>query len=233
MAIQQIKRNSISDQVFQQLERQMLSGEWKPGDKLPSENDLAADFGVSRMTVRQAIQKLTALGLLETRLGEGTFVRSYTPGIVMNNIIPAFYLGENSLMEVLEFRRMVEIPTAELATQKVTEEGLQKLETIFNEMVAVQKDNKDFFMADLKFHLELANITQNSFIITTYSILHEVLTVTMERIIDVRGATQGIYYHKLILDAMKIRNVELVKKLMTEHIEDTVAAMSDVVKNQD
>ena len=64
MAIQKISRDSISDQVFVQMKEQILEGEWKPGEKIPSENELARQFGVSRVTVRNALQKLSALELL-------------------------------------------------------------------------------------------------------------------------------------------------------------------------
>ena len=73
MAIKKVVKSSVSQQVFDQLREQILSGSWKPGQKLPSENELAAQFGVSRVTVRNALQKLSGLGLLETRFGEGSF----------------------------------------------------------------------------------------------------------------------------------------------------------------
>jgi len=84
MAIRKIKRQSVSDQVFEQLKEQLLMNEWRRGEKLPSENELATSFDVSRVTVRHALQKLTALGLIETKLGEGSFVRDVAPGISMN-----------------------------------------------------------------------------------------------------------------------------------------------------
>lgn len=74
MPIQKIVRSSISQQVFDQLRSQLEQGVWKPGDKLPSENELAAQFGVSRVTIRNALQRLCGQGLLETRFGEGSFV---------------------------------------------------------------------------------------------------------------------------------------------------------------
>ena len=74
MAIQKISRASIGDQVYQQMKDQIVNGEWKAGDRLPSENELAEQFGVSRVTVRGALQKLAALGLIETKLGDGSYV---------------------------------------------------------------------------------------------------------------------------------------------------------------
>lgn len=75
MVIKPINKVNVSEQVFSQLKKAIVEGVWKPGDKIPSENELASSFGVSRMTVRQSLQKLIALGLIETKLGDGSYVR--------------------------------------------------------------------------------------------------------------------------------------------------------------
>lgn len=227
MGIHQVKKTSIGDQVYEQLQGQLARGEWKPGDKLPSENELATALGVSRITVRQAIQRLATLGLLETKLGEGTFVRTFTPGMMMTGMIPAAYLGEHTLLEVLEFRRIIEIPTAELAAAKATEADVNTLEDIFARMVAAQqrREGQVFFHADLDFHLELGNITRNSLVIETLSILRGILEVAMERIVEVRGDTQGIHYHRLLLEAVRQGDTARCRQVMAEHIDDTIAGI--------
>jgi GntR family transcriptional repressor for pyruvate dehydrogenase complex len=75
MEIEKIKRVNIGDQVYEKLQKMIFDGNWKSGDKLPSENVLAESFGVSRMTIRQELQKLVAIGLVETRIGEGSYVK--------------------------------------------------------------------------------------------------------------------------------------------------------------
>ena len=80
-----VKKSSASDQVFEQLKDNLIQGTWKPGEKLASENELASLFGVSRITIRQALSRLAALGLVETRLGEGSFVAEPKPGMYMQS----------------------------------------------------------------------------------------------------------------------------------------------------
>ena len=128
MPIQPINRQFVSEQVYEQLKHQLLTGEWKPGDKIPSENELAAAFGVSRVTVRHALQKLTALGLIETRVGEGAFVKEIKPGIYMNNMYPLVYLGKDSVVEVMEFRTIIEVGAAGMAAERITDKDIEKLE---------------------------------------------------------------------------------------------------------
>ena len=96
MGIKPIKRVNVGEQVLLQLKKMLIDGEWAPGSKIPSENELAELFEVSRITVRQALQKLNALGLIETRLGDGSYVRNLDIGDSMNALIPFIYLGYQS-----------------------------------------------------------------------------------------------------------------------------------------
>lgn len=220
MEIKKVVRQSIGEQVFEQLKEQILKNEWKRGQKIPSENELAALFGVSRITVRQALQKLTSLGLIETKLGEGSFIRDSAPGISMNPLIPVAYLNENSLQEILEYRKVLEGNVAELATMKASAGDVAQLEEAYSNMEQVKDDLEKFSIADLSFHLLLANITKNTLIIQTFHIINDVLSRAFSQIVSKRGNSAGIYYHKLVLEAVKSRNSAEAKRVMDEHMQD-------------
>lgn len=220
MAINKVIRQNISDIILQQMKEQILNGDWKPGEKIPSENELTKVFGVSRISVRQALQKLTAVGLIETRVGEGSFVKKLNPGITMNNLIPALYLGPDSLKEVLEFRKVMEGRVAELACSKAGPDDIENLEKIYCNMKRDKDNLEKFSQEDYKFHITLGIITNNSIIIQLYTIIQEQLNIAFKKIVTVRGNKAGLYYHRLILDAMKEKDCEKVKKIMDEHMED-------------
>jgi GntR family transcriptional regulator, transcriptional repressor for pyruvate dehydrogenase complex len=230
VGIRPIKKANISEQVFEQLKQQMLLGEWKQGDKIPSENELAALFGVSRVTVRQALQKLTVLGLIETKLGEGSFVKEVKPGMYMNNLIPMAYLGSKSLLDILEFRQAIEVKTAELATKRATDEDIKELEKIFERMIKHKDNGKRFSEADLDFHLKLAEMTKNSLIIETHNIIKEILSVAMQSIVDQLGNVRGLHYHKMLLEAIKEHDYQKTKKIMAQHVDDTYETMSKLIE---
>lgn len=233
MDMEPIKRMSVTDQVYDRLRLRLVHGEWKPGDRLPSENELAVSLGVSRITVRQALQRLVTLGLLETKFGEGTFVKVYTPGMMMQQLLPAIYLKENSLLEVIEFRRLLEVPAAELAAQKAEEKDIDALSAIYDRMQSLHAGGGiEFFRADLDFHLEMAEITKNSLVIETCTILRDTLEYAMERIVKIRGDSQGLYYHRLLLDAMRAHDSALCRKVMDEHLTETYNSIK-MVLNKD
>ena len=219
--IQPIKRVNISDQVFEQLKNQLLNGNWKPGDKLPSENELSEKFQVSRVTIRQALQKLTALGLLETRFGEGSFVKEAQIGNYMNVLVPHAYLGKKTTLEVLEFRQVVETESAGLAAERATADDIRTLRDILSRMQMLQNDSLAFAKADLDFHIAISSITRNSLIIATNSILNDILSVSMQDIVDQLGFEIGLYYHEKLIDAISAHDSALATDIMREHILKT------------
>lgn len=233
MAIKPIKKTSVSDKVFEQLRNQILKREWKPGDKIPSENSLADQLNVSRITVRQSLQKLTTLGLLETRSGEGSFVKELLPGVYLNSLIPVAALGNIAIMEVLEFRYAIEVETAGLAALKATEEDIYELERTLEKMHLYKNDKKKFAAEDLNFHLKLAEATKNSLIIQTNNIIKDILSVSMEDIVETLGYDIGIYYHERIIEAIKLKDKNKAKRLMEEHVTKTVENLEKQQQNRE
>ncbi|GEA15708.1 GntR family transcriptional regulator [Moorella sp. E308F] len=222
MAIKQIPKISVSNAVFEQIKEQILSGNWPPGSRLPSENELTKMFGVSRISVRSALQKLAILGLIQTRQGDGTFVADLSTDIYLNSLLPALALGKHDLLEILEFRKVYEIENARLAALRRNEKDLERLNAIITRMREYSDDIKRFSMEDLNFHLELARATKNSLILKVSQITKDILCFHMEEIVSFRGTSAGLYYHPRILEAVTIQDADLAAKIMTEHIELTI-----------
>ena len=220
MNIERVQRISMSDQVCDQLKKLMFDGVLKPGDKIGSENELCNSFGVSRVTIREALMKLTAMGLLESRYGSGTYVREVEVGTMMNAIIPIAYLGMESVLEVLEFRQVIEVRTAGLATKLATEEDIKRLEEIYEVMKQNVNREKEFSEADLKFHIELSKITKNTLIIETMMIIKDILSENIYSTVQLKGHEGGIKYHKMLIDAIREHNPEKTMAIMEEHLQD-------------
>lgn len=225
MTIKPIQRVSVSDQVFEQMKSLVLAGEWEPDARLPSESDLAALFGVSRITVRQGIHRLTALGLAETRPGDGTYIRALSPGQSIVNLVPAAYLSDDHLLWVLEFRKAIEGYTAELAVQKADEADIARLEEIYDRMQQTKGSVEGFSEADYSFHHQLAVISRNPLILESGKLIRDVFRSARKSMIEKRGHSQGLYYHRAILDCIRARDIEGCRSLMTEHIDSTYAHM--------
>ena len=222
MGIKPIKKVNVGQMVFDQMQEQLIRGEWKPGDKLPSENELAEMFNVSRITIRQALQKLAALGMIETRFGEGSFVREADVGENMNALVPMMYLNKNSNFQVFEFREIIDAEAAGLAAERATPEAVEELEKILKDMEKYNKSGnvKMFGQKDLEFHFKVTQMTGNSLLIQTNIILRRILEISMEDVIDKMGCEPAMYYHTKILDAIKKKDHDSAMQLMREHIRN-------------
>ena len=194
MEIEKVKRVNIGDQVYDRLQKMIFDGTWKSGDKLPSENVLAESFGVSRMTIRQELQKLVAIGLVETRIGEGSFVKELSFAIYMNGMIPAIYLGDRSVLDAMEFRIMTEVETAGMAARKATEEEDCRLicEDAMKKMMDNIDDIEEYVTLDFHFHRLICSIAGNSIVIQAHYLLRNVLQDVILNLTKKIGPSNGV-----------------------------------------
>ena len=233
MAIKPIKKNSVSDQVFEQMKQAIINKDWEAGMKIPSENDLATMFSVSRISIRGAIQKLASLGILETKHGEGTFVKELTSGLYMNSLIPMLYLEKPDIMLILEFRKIIEVESAKLAALRSDENDIAKLQLLLEKMDASKNDLKKHSEEDLNFHFEIARMTKNPIIEKVNLILKDMLASVLQDIVAALGYSRGIYYHQRLFEAIKAHDSERAKQLMNEHIQNTIDSMMEALSQQE
>ena len=220
-----IKKESVRGQVFLQLREQILRRTWPPGSKLPSENDLSRTMGVSRVSIREGIQHLVSLGILETRHGEGTYVRELSGQIHFNALIPLLVLDDIDLLQVLEYRQIIEKGTAALAAERATDQDLAEMEAVYEQMVQVRDDVTEFSRADLEFHLVLAKATGNPIIIKVNNVLRSILEISMENIVSTLGMQDGLHFHRLIIDAIRARDPRAAESIMQEHVDGTIVRL--------
>lgn len=223
-----IKQQKVSSRVYDQLLTQIKNNTWPEGAKLPSENELKKELGVSRISIREAMQRLTTLGIVETRHGEGSFVRKVTTDSYKDLLIPVFMIDKSSLQEILEYRSIMEVGATEIAAGKITAEELQELEDIVLRMEDPEADPKSFADDDLQFHMAIAQATKNKMLINVYLFVHDLMSASMESIVEHLGMRDGRYYHRLILEALRRGNSVEAAKLMREHVAVTVNRVAEL-----
>ena len=221
-ALMRVKRASVKDQVFEQLRDQIVSKAWPAGSKIPSENTLAQKLGVSRVSIREALQMLTSLGLLQTRQGGGTFVRAYSAEVFLNPLFPMLALDRIGLLDVLEYRRIVEKGTVALVVENAGDAEIAALEKAYTKMIQHTEDAHAFARADLEFHLALAKATGNPVIAKVTDIIKSIFSASMDDIVHALGTRDGIIYHGKIIAAIKARDRALAEQLMEEHVLQTI-----------
>ncbi|GAB4221614.1 MAG: FadR/GntR family transcriptional regulator [Spirochaetales bacterium] len=228
-----VRKERVSRQVFDQLKEQIIKGQWPAGTKLPSENELARQMGVSRVSIRTALQMLSALGLLETRHGEGTYVRELAGDLYFNALFPLLALSKTNIFDVLEYRRVLDPGVVVLATERASEEDLEELERIYHRMEECKDDFKAFAHADLEFHLAIAKATRNPIFIKVNTIIQDILNASMEGIVRALGIRDGLHYHREILQALRTRDAMKAERLMREHVERTIHRLKEGEEDSD
>lgn len=160
----QIQR--ISDVVAASLERRILEGSLKPGDRLPPERELATELGVSRPSLREAIQKLASKGLVQSRQGGGTYVTDCLESSFFDPWQDMMGAHPNLREDLLEFRRMLEGQAAEWAAERATEADQARLDQAFAQLSAAfdADDLEGRSTADIAFHQAIGEASHNALI---------------------------------------------------------------------
>ena len=216
--IKPINKINISEEVFLQMKQLIIDREWKSGDKLPSEVELCKLFGVSRVTVRTALQRLATLDLIQTRPGDGAYVKMIDNTSSFNRLIPILYFEED-IEVILEFRREIESGTCAIAAEKADELDIKDLRSMLEQMENLQDDLEQLAIVDLDFHYKIAQISRNALIIKTYEIITDIYSFHMKHMVGKMGGEYGMYYHKKIVDAIEARDSNKARNYMREHID--------------
>ncbi|MEY8354565.1 FadR/GntR family transcriptional regulator [Lachnospiraceae bacterium 54-53] len=214
-----LERRNVGDIVYRQLLDRISGGEWKDGDKIPSENELCESMQVGRNTVRQAIQKLSALGIVEARQGEGTFVKKIDTGFYVKILIPSVFLGEQDQVKLFEFEKCIQNGAAVIACNRASDEELGQLAVKLEDMKNA-KAAREFNEKDIDFHVYLAEITHNEMLHKSMQLVKSMLMSGLENIADAYGMQSSIQAHEQIWKALSERNEAEAYKQMNEHMDD-------------
>lgn len=218
MEVTPIKKQSVAEQIYEQLRAKIISGELRAGDQLPTEAELCQMYQVSRTSVRQALGKLSSLGLVEAKVGGGTFIKEADGSQVMDKLILHIFLNERSLAEIVEFRYLMEPAVTRLACRKASDEDIRELSNIYQRMEAAEKRLEEFAKLDFLFHMTIAKISRNPYVIKTYEAMDEILLSAFSETVLGYGNQGGWRYHQQIIEAFQRKDTALAGSIMQEHM---------------
>jgi GntR family transcriptional repressor for pyruvate dehydrogenase complex len=219
MQQQQIAKVRIYEQIAMQLQQEIAFGHLAPGERLPAERDLAARFGVSRASVREALTALQAQGLVETRQGGGTIVRT-TPethaGSTLGDILARSGAATRNPLEV---RAIFEPQTAFLAAERATSAEIAAMRDLLRAQEASVAAGGLGIDDDTAFHFAVAQASHNDLIVTIVGYINEALRETREWSMRApSGTTYSLHYHHRILAAIAERDAQAAQLAMAEHL---------------
>jgi GntR family transcriptional regulator, transcriptional repressor for pyruvate dehydrogenase complex len=214
-----IRPKRMSDQVFEQLKDLIFRGHLKPGERLMTERELAQNLGVSRPTVREAINKLVAVHLVEHRQGQGTFVNPPTTSADKNPLAAVLNGQGASLMDLLEVRLGLECNATALAARRATEEDVREIEKSVQGMSAALREGSLGTEADIAFHMAIAYATKNIVQIHIMKSLYDLLFY------GIQENLQHLYAEPINLDKILEQHSNILNAIRRHDPEEAHAAM--------
>jgi len=221
------EKTSICDRLVDVIQNQILSGEYKPGDRLPSENELAEIHGVSRFSVREALKKLNSMGLVIVQQGKGSFINTITPISYMKPLLPLLMVSDHDIELVLYTRLPIEMQTVSLAAQKAKPQHISLLRELMRQMeAALYNDDQDTYnKLDLEYHMCIAEASGNPILYEILDILQDLLTRQIRRTSSSLSKNRSIKRHRMLLDSIENGESDLASEIMRLHIMDSIIFM--------
>lgn len=214
-----IKKQTLTDQAIQRVERMIETGVWPVGSRIPPEPELVRAFGVSRNCLREAIKSLIHVGVLEARQGDGTYVRSKSS----LNAMLSHRFGKAAGDDIIEVRRCLEKEIARLAALRRTDDDVAELRKRLALAVEAYRagDLDRYVREDFLFHLGIARATRNGLLISLYESISESVQRSVDAYLDhpENSFEDTIRLHERLLEAVSARNAEMAEQVVLDLLQ--------------
>lgn len=232
MKFKRIKKVRVYEEIIEQLKDLFAKGDLKPGDQLPCEGELAEQFDVSRVSVRQALTILEAQGFL-VRKGEGPY-RVNKQDFEVTQLVNLLTTKKSEINEPLEVRRLIEPKMAEMAARRATEEDIAEMEDCLLRQKARIEAGELIMNEDSEFHYAIAKATKNGIVVKLQEAIHDMIWQTRKNsIMAVGGSQRSLDGHYPILEAIKNREPNAAYDAMRKHLEEVESLIISYLKKSD
>lgn len=221
MKFKRIEKRSVTEEIIEYLKNEILNHSLKPGERLPSEENLAKQLGVGRGTVRETLRVLIYLGLIERR-GKATYIsHAANAQSIPTDFLQRVHKHED-VMKMIEVRKIIEPRAAELAAERCSPEKVEKIERCLQEMERTLDNVEDFIRCDNEFHLAVFEATENPILL---EIIRSVqMIMRKNQAIILRNSEtikpRSFAYHKELYQSIKEGNDQKAREVMENHLND-------------
>jgi len=215
-------RGTRARQTVRRIAEMIQGGEYAPGDRLPSERQLAEQLQVGRTSVREAIRRLEAIGLVESRHGIGTFVKDPRAQLIRSSLAPHLITDVRTQQEIFELRMIMEVEAAARAAVSASRDDIETMRRRMEEVetAIARLDMQSMIIADVEFHRQLFIATGNETLLGLMdSIIDLLRDVRRDGFNDVTLHPEIIAGHRDILRAVEARRPEAARKAMRKHLQ--------------
>ncbi len=234
MPFQKVQPEKLSQSVVRQIEQLILRGILRPGERLPSERELAEKLGVSRPSLREAVADLQSRGLLSSRAGAGIYVADVLGSAFSDALVKLFASHDEAVFDYISFRRDMEGLAAERAARLASDTDLKVVATVLEKMEAahVKRNPADEARLDAEFHLAIIEASHNVVMLhmmrSMYQLLREGVFYNRQVMFKQRTTRQSLLdQHRAINDALQARDPKAARAAVEAHLDYVENALSD------
>lgn len=212
-------RETLTETIAKRMIYLLTQGKYKPGDRLPSEFELAKEFEVGRGAIREALKALAIVGLIRVDRGKGTFVRERSDFLVR-----PISMGLQAGIEprsLVESRKLIEVELAGLAAERAAPDQIQAIQLYLDRMAATMEANQveDYLQADVDFHFAIASAARNPILSQFLTLIRNLMREwILASLLKPDAASEAYQHHRRILNAIRARRPAAAKKAMADHL---------------
>jgi len=219
-----VVRTTLTADICRQMVNSLIRGVWAEGEKIPPERELCQQLGVGRASLREALKALEIMGMIETRLGDGTYVCKRSDFFSRPLLWSIASGSEADMRELVEARILIEVELAGMAAERAKAADLRRLSDLVDQMSKAKANAQEFVQADVEFHLTLARAASNSILMNALQLIRNLLQVWILGAVGVAGVPEkACAQHKKLLAAIKSGDSGAARKEMRNHLQ----AMAD------
>jgi GntR family transcriptional regulator, transcriptional repressor for pyruvate dehydrogenase complex len=215
-----VTRTTLTSDIYAQLVARLIKGVWTEGQRIPTERELALQLGVGRTSLREAMKALEIMGMIETRLGDGTYV-CHRSEFLSRPLLWAIMGSDSSdASELIEARRSIESELVGLSASRATAEDLKEIGKYLDQMESHLRDPIAFQEADINFHVAIAEAAHNRILQNALQLIRNLMHQWIGKALMDEGVpAAALEQHKQIFFAIAKRNAERARAAMCAHLE--------------
>lgn len=215
-----VVRSNLADDLMQRVSQMIQSGAYEPGDRLPTINEMARRFGVGHTTLREALKKLEAFGMVSIRHGSGVYVEKSEDSLLVTNPIFSGEVSKKMMIDLIEARISIEVKAVALAAKHATPDHIAQMQTLLEEAGRQLNDDATLNRTNMAFHRAVAVASGNAVLAQLLEVLASLFGQEQRSILNIHGDREQDYEEHLgILDALQQQDPELAEERMRYHLE--------------
>ncbi len=226
-------RTTLTASAFEQLISYVVNGSWRAGDRIPPERELCQQLGIARTSLREALKAMELIGMLDSRVGDGTFVCPRSE-FLSRPLLWAFTgTDHEELRDIMEAREFLERDLAGLAAERATEEEIEVIGQAVKQMRECVSKGESILEQDMAFHLAIARGAHNEVLRNAVQLLRNLMKQwLMLKLLIPQVPGKVLKQHEAIFQAIKERNGDAARAAMWAHLEETAELVAQVVKKR-